>query len=152
MHPRTGGGVAGDPWHAPSAAWLLLALRRLLLVEPGGCWWERSTPRPAIVAADPTAAMLDLVPILSSSWVGAPFEVHALPASVGSVSYAVRWHGPRSALLWEIDPRSGVEGEPPLLVSSGLDPTWSARLAWRGAAGTSGRRRPRPRARRCPCA
>ena len=133
VHPRTGGGVAGDPWHAPSAAWLLLALRRLLLVEPGGCWWERSTPRPAIAAADPTAAVLDLVPILSSSWVGAPFEVHALPAGVGSVSYAVRWHGPRPALLWEIDPRSGVEGEPPLLVSSGLDPTWSAR-AWRGEA------------------
>jgi hypothetical protein len=37
-----------------------------------------------------------------AGWLGMNFEVHSLPVGVdGSVSYAIRWHGERPAVLWE---------------------------------------------------
>lgn len=45
-------------------------------------------------------------------WWGSSFDVHALPADpFRTVSYAVRWHGARPALLWE------VAGAPGLVLS-----------------------------------
>lgn len=45
-------------------------------------------------------------------WWGASFDLHALPADpFRTVSYAVRWHGARPALLWE------VIGSPGLVLS-----------------------------------
>ena len=42
-------------------------------------------------------------------WWGASFDVRALPADpYRSVSYAVRWHGARPALLWEIEGTPGI--------------------------------------------
>ena len=39
---------------------------------------------------------------LPSGWEGSNFEVYGLPTSgTGSVSFAVRWHGERPAVLWE---------------------------------------------------
>lgn len=39
---------------------------------------------------------------MPSTWLGNNFEVHALPTSAASsVSFAVRWHGERPAVLWE---------------------------------------------------
>lgn len=39
---------------------------------------------------------------LPPAWLGQPFEVHDVPTSPGStVSYAIRWHGERPAILWE---------------------------------------------------
>jgi hypothetical protein len=47
--------------------------------------------------------------------------VHDLPTASGTLSFAVRWHGSRPALLWE------VEGEGPVhLRAPGLDPAWSS--------------------------
>lgn len=47
-------------------------------------------------------------------WWGTSFEVHHLPADpFRDVSYAVRWHGARPAILWEIS------GAPGLVVSNG---------------------------------
>jgi hypothetical protein len=66
-------------------------------------------------------------------WEGQPFEVHRLVVGAAVVSYAVRWHGPRPALLWEIDPRSAGGLEPPIVRAPGLDAAWRAR-AWRGEA------------------
>jgi hypothetical protein len=45
--------------------------------------------------------------------------VHDAPTRRGPVSYAVRWHGTRPALLW--DAPDGVE-----LRAPGLDPSWSS--------------------------
>ena len=59
---------------------------------------------------------------LPSAWLGANFEVHGLPTGAGStLSYAVRWHGERPALLWE------QSGPPVELTASAIDPTWSSR-------------------------
>jgi hypothetical protein len=56
-------------------------------------------------------------------WAGRPLEVHGAPTRAGAVSFALRWHGERPALLW--DAPSGVALHAPV-----LDPGWT------GATGT----------------
>lgn len=58
---------------------------------------------------------------LPPGWLGADFEVYDVPAGAAStVSYAIRWHGERPAVLWE------VSGEPVTLTAPAIDPTWCA--------------------------
>ncbi len=55
------------------------------------------------------------------TWLGANFEAHGLPTSARStLSFALRWHGDRPALLWE---QSGPAVE---LTASAVDPAWSS--------------------------
>ena len=57
-------------------------------------------------------------------WLGANFEVHGLPIGPSStVSFAVRWHGERPAVLWE------VTGAAVRLTSPAVDPEWSSTAA-----------------------
>ncbi|MGA1051670.1 MAG: hypothetical protein ACO3WU_05175 [Ilumatobacteraceae bacterium] len=58
---------------------------------------------------------------LPAGWAGAPVEAHGLP-TVGrsTVSFAVRWHGARPAVLWE------QAGDPVALTSPVLAPDWSS--------------------------
>lgn len=54
-------------------------------------------------------------------WLGANFEVHGVPTTARSaVSFAVRWHGERPAVLWE------QHGEPQRLSAPGVDPAWES--------------------------
>lgn len=63
---------------------------------------------------------------LQPTWFGASIEAHDLQMGVGRrLSFALRWHGERPALLWELsgdDPR----GRPTALRGGGVDPTWSS--------------------------
>src|SRR5262249_62279652 len=59
-------------------------------------------------------------------WRGQTLEVHDAPTRAGRVSYAVRWHGARPALLWECE-------RPVRLGAPGLDRAWSTTEA-RGEA------------------
>ena len=106
IHPRLAGGCMGDGHHGWAAAELLTFVRDLLVREvagvPGGL------------------ALASLVP---DAWYGQGWEVHDAPTAVGHVSYAVRWHGDRAALLWEVTPHAGVDGV--RLTAPGLDPSWS---------------------------
>ena len=78
---------------------LLLAARSLLAHEgPDGA----------------VALLGDLPP----AWRGQPITVHDAPTRAGPVSYAVRWHGPRPALLWEAPAGTTLR-------APGLDPTWT---------------------------
>ena len=78
---------------------MLLALRSVLVHEDDG---------PSIeVCAE-----------LPASWRGRDLEVHDAPTRRGSVSYAVRWHGARPALLWDVP-------EGTRLRAPGLDRGWS---------------------------
>lgn len=52
---------------------------------------------------------------------GEPLEVHGAPTRSGSVSYAVRWHGARVALLWDV--QSAAKSVH--LTAPALDPAWS---------------------------
>ena len=57
---------------------------------------------------------------MPTGWMGANFEVYGLSTgSGGEVSFAIRWHGDRLAVLWE------QQGEPCLLTSPVLAPGWS---------------------------
>lgn len=98
-----GAAPAGDDAVAAARAWLV-ARRSLVREVPGG---------------------LDLLPVFASAWRGGGAEVHRLPTLAGRLSFAVRWHGPRPALLWQLDRRPG---DPPVLLRCpGLDPAWSSR-------------------------
>lgn len=58
------------------------------------------------------------------AWLGQNFEVYGVPTGPASaVSFALRWHGPRPAVLWE------ATGAPLVLRSSGAAPGWSTDAA-----------------------
>jgi hypothetical protein len=69
---------------------------------------------------------VDLLVELPAEWRGQSLEVHDAPTRAGRVSYAVRWHGARPALLWECE-------RPTHLRAPGLDRAWSTTEA-RGEA------------------
>jgi hypothetical protein len=57
---------------------------------------------------------------LPDAWLGQPVEVHGVPTAPGrTVSYAVRWHGDRPAVLWE------QTGEPVELTAPVVAPGWT---------------------------
>ena len=65
-----------------------------------------------------------------AAWLGQPVEVHDVPTRIGKVSWAVRWHGERPALLWEVVPHR-PDGAEPMVTAPGLDPSFAA-TGWRG--------------------
>lgn len=104
LHPRLGTGCGGDACSAAAAASLVDLVLDLLVHE----------------AAD--GAGLVLCAVWPESWLGAPVEVHGLRTALGTVSFAIRWHGERPALLWELEPHPGVGAVD--LTIPGLDPSW----------------------------
>jgi hypothetical protein len=87
--------------------------------------------------------------MLPASWRGQNLEVHDAPTHFGVMSFAVRWHDDRPALLWDLKAR----GAPVRISAPGLDPTWStdlpkgeALLAGAPDAPLSPRRPPEPAA------
>lgn len=65
---------------------------------------------------------VDLLPGFPPDWLGQPLMVDAVPLPAGALSFAVRWHGSRAALLW--DAPAGIE-----LRAPALDPAWSSTVA-----------------------
>ena len=99
LHPRTGAGSAGSGASRVALAGFLLLVRDLLVTE-----------------SEPGAA--DIVPVLPDAWRGQPLEVGETVLAGGTrLSFAVRWHGTRPALLWEVT-------GPLRLTARGLDPTF----------------------------
>jgi hypothetical protein len=109
VHPRLRGGCMGDGHHGWAAAELLLLVRDLLVRELGDAG-----------DGDPALALASVVP---DTWLGKGWEVHDAPTALGRLSYAVRWHGERPALLWELEPHPGIG--PVRLTAPGLDAAWS---------------------------
>ena len=66
---------------------------------------------------------LALAPFVPDAWLGQGWELHDAPTRSGLLSYAVRWHGDRPALLWDL--RARTTDAPTVLTAPGLDPTWS---------------------------
>ncbi|MBV8160840.1 MAG: hypothetical protein JO265_07955, partial [Acidimicrobiia bacterium] len=104
IHPQLGGGCMGDGHHGWAAADFLSLVRNLLVREVDG-----------------GLAMLSLLP---DEWIGQHLEVHDAPTHHGRLSFAVRWHGDRPALLWELAPHPGTGRV--RLSAPGLDPGWSS--------------------------
>jgi hypothetical protein len=112
VHPRSGGGCGGEGHHAASTAAVLQLARRLLVHEHGG---------------------ISVLPAVPDAWLGQSIEAHDVPTSYGAFSFALRWHGERPALLWELRPH-----QDPAIVKAlgtlggfavrapGLDPAWTS--------------------------
>ena len=99
---------------------------------------ERRIVDPASTADGSTA---DLLPGgVPTGWLGSNFEVHHVPSGPGSsVSFAVRWHGERPAVLWE------QHGGNVTLTSPSIDADWSTsddsgETLWAAPAAASPRR------------
>ena len=86
----------------------------------------------AMVGDGPTGPVL--LPSWPPEWRGRPVEAHDVPTAWGIVSFALRWHGSRPALLWEVTPRLGTTGRTaPVVRAPGLDPAFAA-PEWSGEA------------------
>jgi predicted nucleic acid-binding protein len=105
------------------STWLRLAdrdVQELPLEIPAGLGaiaWAESL----LAQASPSGGQCALLPHgIPETWWGSPFEGHGLIADpYRTISFAVRWHGPRPAVLWE------VSGAPGLLVTAGkADSQW----------------------------
>jgi hypothetical protein len=102
IHPHLGTGCMGDGHHGWAAADFLTFVRSLLVREVDG-----------------GLALCSMVP---EGWLGQALEVAHAPTHHGVLSFAIRWHGDRPALLWELVPR---DGQPPVRITvPGLDPTF----------------------------
>lgn len=90
----------------------------------------RSVERVLVDAAG-ASGRVALLPVgLPSAWLGTDFEVHALPAGPGSsVSFALRWHGERPAVLWE-SAGEPVELSSPVLASDWVSDESSGEALW----------------------
>jgi hypothetical protein len=68
----------------------------------------------------PALALCSMIP---DTWLGQGIEVHDAPTHAGLLSFAIRWHGDRPALLWELEPHDGA-GTVRITVP-GFDSSWS---------------------------
>lgn len=122
-------GAEDDP--VPAAAGVgdeldaLLAAASPTVAWPGHTGWAQAARATnllveSLVRADPDAvAVAAEVP---EAWLGQNFEAHGFRTPAGVVSFAVRWHAERPALLWEV-----VDGVAPLTVRApGLDERWTS--------------------------
>lgn len=74
-----------------------------------------------LAQGSPSGGSCTLLPFgVPETWLGANFEAHGLTADpYRTVGYAVRWHGARPALLWEVNGAPGL-----LLTAGGADAQW----------------------------
>ena len=76
-----------------------------------------------------SADRLVILPVQPEAWKGAPVDARALATRHGVLSFSVRWHGSRPALLWELAPLGGHgsgRGLDGVELRCGLDSSWSA--------------------------
>ena len=106
-------GSAAEPVDQPSPDSLLDAARFWRLAR-------LTMVRELMQASTPT---IELLPGFPAAWRGGPVEVHEAPTLYGTLSFAIRWHGARPALLWDQGEGSAI------LVCPALDPDWSTNEA-----------------------
>lgn len=116
--PTAVGSFAGGEGHDLTTAALVADAGRALLVDDFG----GHGPPPAGAGS----ARVVLCRWLPRSWLGQPLEVEGVPTLAGSVSFALRWHGARPALLWEVTGAGTGAGTGVELSAPGLDGSWSA--------------------------
>lgn len=95
--------VAARRAPAPDTAWTrvrsYLAAASRTWAFPGGPAPFLGAVRDLLVHERDTS--VDLLPAFPPQWLGADLAVRDLPTRHGRISYAVRWHGSRPAVLWD---------------------------------------------------
>jgi hypothetical protein len=120
---------------APPTAEAFVVLEAWGLDNEAAAMWERLPGRarrvtkrvpPTGVLAQTLAALvsvrgrtIDVLPGFRVAWLGQPVAAHDVPLRRGLCSFAVRWHGARPALLWDVPPGTTVR-------APALDPAWSS--------------------------
>ena len=94
--------------------------------DPGPATRFVAAVRQSLVRED--RRTLELLPVVPDAWLGQGVEVHDAPTRHGLLSFALRWHGARPALLWELTPaRSRWRKAGAVTITApGLDRAWSA--------------------------
>ncbi len=67
---------------------------------------------------------LVIAPSMPEEWIGAPVDAHGLLTRHGTLSFSVRWHGSRPAVLWDLQPRR--DEDPVVTLRCGLDESWAS--------------------------
>lgn len=125
MHPQLRTGTNGTGHDLMAGGLFVRTLMRLLVDVPGS--------GAASTGGDGREpASLRLAAHWPAAWLGQHIEVHSVPTRIGKVSWAVRWHGERPALLWEVVPHDPA-AHPPAVTAPGLDPAFTA-TGWQGEA------------------
>ena len=125
MHPRLHTGTNGTGHDLMVGGLFVRTLLRLLVDVPdGGAAGSGGAGR--------ESQSLRLAAHWPAGWLGQPVEVHHVPTRIGPVSWAVRWHGERPALLWDVVPHD-PGADPPAVTAPGLDPAFTA-TGWQGEA------------------
>lgn len=99
---------------------------------------RRTRPRPEldqacrVVAAAVEAVVaetddgIDVCAGWDPTWRGVAIEAHQVPTRFGRVSLALRWHGDRPALLWELERWPDAAVGSPVWRAGAIDPAWSS--------------------------
>lgn len=148
LEGRVEGELLGSP-SAPDAAELDV---RRAEGSATGAWGDDDPDEAAgfVIAArslivDDAGPDLVLLPGFAPSWRGGSAEAHKVPTRHGVVSFAVRWHGARPAMLWDVAPHpSRTERDLPVRICCpALDPAWST-IEARGETLLAGSAEPLP--------
>lgn len=113
VHPRLATGTGGVGQDGRTAAAFISLVLGLLVVD------------------HPADHRIEIARYWFPAWLGHGVEVHDLPTRSGSVSWAIRWHGNRPALLWAVS--GDPDSDPPMISAPGLDPDWMG-SGWAGEA------------------
>jgi hypothetical protein len=131
IDPPSAGGVTTDG-HSSAAVAGLWQLARDLFVRdqpaPLGPAASRSRllgsrTRKVQPAATDALGSISICTWFPDEWRGQNIELNGLPTRYGTLSYALRWHGNRPALLWEM--ADAVPGLDLRLCVPGLDSHWN---------------------------
>ncbi len=100
--------------------------------SPAGSWGGDDVVRAAefwlgarnmVLGGDPRH--LELLPTFPGAWMGGEVEIHNAATTHGRISFAIRWHGARPALLWDLEAEDDPRLGPIVIRCPGLDPDWS---------------------------
>ena len=68
---------------------------------------------------------LVMAPALPQAWQGASVDARSLVTRHGMVSFSLRWHDARPAVLWELQPERAADSSAPTM-RCGLDKSWAS--------------------------
>ena len=68
---------------------------------------------------------LVMAPALPQAWQGASVDARSLVTRHGMVSFSLRWHDARPAVLWELQPERAADSSVPTM-RCGLDKSWAS--------------------------